>query len=244
MRASDPMRNFFNMDNGFFRALSRVADLMILNILFIICCLPIVTIGAALTGMNYVTLKMAENEEGYVAKGFLKSFRQNFRQATIIWLIMLAIGIVFVLDFLIMRNAAGTAVDILRILILAVAILYLILLIYVFPTLARFDNSIKITMKNAFIMAIADLPRTLVMLVITVGSVILTFFNAYTLWYGLMVWLLLGFALVAFANSYFMKKVFAKYTPKEEEEDVNPDAWTLDETPAEELTETIQTNTH
>ena len=72
------MRNLFSMDSGIFRFLTRLADLMILNILFIVCCIPIVTIGASVTSLYYVTLKMAVNEEGYIAKAFLKSFRQNF----------------------------------------------------------------------------------------------------------------------------------------------------------------------
>lgn len=80
------MSNFFNMDNGLFRALGKLADLMLLNILFLVCSLPIFTIGASFTAMYYVTLKLAENEEGYTPGAFLKSFKQNFKQATIIWL--------------------------------------------------------------------------------------------------------------------------------------------------------------
>lgn len=72
--------------------MGRAADLMILNIVFIICCLPIVTIGASLTALHYVTLKMVRNEESYIVKSFFKSFKQNFKQATIINLIMLLFG--------------------------------------------------------------------------------------------------------------------------------------------------------
>ncbi len=225
------MRNLFNMDSPIFRALGRLADLMLLNLVFIICCIPIVTIGAAVTALNYVTLKIAEDEEGYIVRGFFRSFRQNFKQSTIIWLILLAFGIVFGLDFYILSASTGTVMSVFRVLITAAAFLYAMVLLYVFPVLARFENSIKATIKNAFIMAIADFPRTILMLVITVGSVLITFFNAYTLVYGLLIWLLGGFALVAYANSFFMKKVLAKYMPKEEcEKAKDPDNWTLDET--------------
>lgn len=222
------MSNFFNMDNGFFRALGRLADLMILNLLFIVCSLPIFTIGASTTAMYYVTLKMAENEEGYIARGFWKSFKQNFRQATIIWLILLFIGIVLLLDLFILNNSTGQMADVLRIIIIATFIFYLILTMYVFPTLARFYNSIRQTMKNAFIMAVANLPRTVAVFVITVGSVMLTFLNTYTLWYGSLIWVLAGFAAVAYANSFFLKKVFARYIPKDDEEGANPDDWNAD----------------
>lgn len=235
------MRNLFNMDNPLFRTLGKLADLMILNICFLICCIPIVTIGAALTGMSYVTLKMAEGEEGYIVKSFFKSFKENFRQSTIIWLIMLVIGIVLGLDFLILKEATGTMVTALRVGISIASFLYLMIMIYLFAVLARFYNSIKATIKNAFIMAIADFPRTLIMLVITAASVIVTFLTAQTLVYGMLVWLMFGFALVAYCNCFFLKKVFAKYMPADEDEDKDPDAWTLDEGEGE-LDETAAEN--
>lgn len=226
------MSNFFNMDNGFFRTLGKLADLMILNILFIVCSIPIFTIGASLTAMYYVTLKMAENEDGYIARSFFKSFRQNFKQATVIWLIMLLFGIVLVLDLLIIKEATGTVWTVFRVIITATGFLYLIMLNYVFPVLARFYNSTKAIFKNSFIMAIADFPRTFIMLIITVGAVAVMFLNNYTFWYGILVWILAGFALVAFAHSFFLKKIFAKYMPKEEEEESSSDVWSVDEMPA------------
>ena len=81
------------MDNKFFVFMGRVADLMILNILCIICCIPIITIGASVTAMYYVTLKMTRNEESYIVRSFFKSFKENFKQATVIWLVALADGL-------------------------------------------------------------------------------------------------------------------------------------------------------
>lgn len=214
------MRDFFNMDNAFFRAMGRLADLMILNITFIICSLPIFTIGASTTALYYVTLKMAANEEGYVFRSFLKSFKQNFKQATVIWIALLFIGCVLGLDIYILNHAENTFGTVFLILISAITLLFLMELIYIFPLLSRFDNSVVVTFRNAFIMAIADFPRTFVMMLIVVGSVLLTFWNAYTLWYGLLVWIVCGFALIAFANSYFLNKIFKKYMPVEEETSV------------------------
>lgn len=223
------MRNLFNMDNPIFRTLGKLADLMILNIVFLICCIPVITIGPALTGMSYVTLKMAECEEGYIAKSFFKSFRQNFKQGTIIGLIMLVIGLILGIDFLILKEATGSMVTYLRIGIAIAAFFYLMIMLYLFAVLARFYNPIKTTIKNAFIMSIADFPRTLVMILITVGSVIATFLTETTLMYGILIWIMFGFALVSYCNCLFLKKVFAKYMPKKEEDDTDPDAWTLDD---------------
>ena len=218
------MRDFFSFDNTFFRALSRVADLIILNIAFIICSIPIFTIGASMTAMYYVTLKMAENEEGYVLRTFWRSFRQNFKQATLIWLGMMAAGCVLVLDVLILNGTGSSFTKIFLILIFATIILYCMVLLYVFPLLSRFENKILTTVRNAFIISLADFPRTLAMLLITVAAVLLTFLNAYTFWYGLLVWILCGFAAIAYLNSWlFFRKIFKKYTPQEEEEEVTED---------------------
>lgn len=221
------MERFFNMDNGFFRFMTRVADLLILNITFIICCLPVFTIGAALTGLYYVALKMAENDEGYIFKGFLKSFRENFKQATILWLIILALGIALVLDIMIMRNASGILGTVFLFILGVVALFLLMVFQYIFPLQARFVNTIPNTLRNAFLFSVIYLPRTIGMLVLSVGSVLVTLWNAYTITYGLLIWLLVGFALLAYLNSMLLKGAFAKYIPKDDQG--NPDYWEVKE---------------
>lgn len=207
------------MDNAFFRAMGRLADLILLNLIFILCCLPVFTIGASLTAMYYVTLKMAANEEGYVFRSFWKSFRQNFKQATAIWIIMLFFGGVLVLDLLILRNMGGSFGTVFSIIISALAVLYLMVLIYVFPVLSRFENKVTTTLRNAFIMAIADFPRTFVMMALLIAVLVISLWNAYVFWYALLAWFLFGFAAVAFANSYLFHKIFKKYIPEEESEE-------------------------
>ena len=81
------MGRIFSLDSPLFSFLNKVADLILLNILTMICCLPIITIGASMTALHYVVLKMVRDEESYIVRSYFKSFRQNFKQATIIWLI-------------------------------------------------------------------------------------------------------------------------------------------------------------
>ena len=90
--------------------MGKLADLILLNLLFIICCIPIVTIGASITAMYYVTLKMVRNEESYLFRSFFKSFKQNLKQSTVIWLILLAVSIVLWMDFRIMGQAGDTGI--------------------------------------------------------------------------------------------------------------------------------------
>lgn len=228
------MRNIFDMDNAFFRAMGRLADLMLLNICFIISCIPIFTIGAALTGMYYVTLKMAAHEEGYIFKAYVKSFKENFRQSTIIWLIALVAGIVLGTDLVILINSSGSMVKAMFVLILITILCYLMILTYVFPLLSRFENTIKATLKNALILSIAQFPRTIVMMLVPVAAVLITLWNSYTLIWGILIWILVGFALVAYINSFFLNKIFAKFIPEDDSANENPDAWFVEEAPSEE----------
>ena len=97
------MGGLFDLDSPVMRFLSKMADLIILNLLAFVCCLPIFTIGASMTALHYVLLKIVRNEEGYVVRGFFKAFKSNFKQATVIWLILLAVLFVLLGDFMIFK---------------------------------------------------------------------------------------------------------------------------------------------
>ena len=137
------MSSLFNMDSPIMRFLSRVCDIMILNILCIVFCIPIIT-AASVTAMYTVTLKMVRGEESYIFKGFLKAFKENFKQSTIIWLIMAAIGIFIYVDYRATAFLPGNMSTIFQILIGALGILYFMILVYVFPYTARFIIFLKI----------------------------------------------------------------------------------------------------
>ena len=197
--------------------MSKVADLCILNIICVVCCIPIITAGASITAMYYVTLKMVRNEEAYILRSFFKSFKQNFKQATIINLIMLLIGVVLYVDLNVSKAMQGGAGQIFQIIFMAFVLIYFILFLYVYPVLARFYNTIKNTIKNALFMAIRHFPYTVVMVIIAVCPLLLLLVKSYQIQSTLFVlFLLMGFALIAYCNSYFLAKIFDNYMPKEE----------------------------
>lgn len=206
------MGRIFDMDSPFMRFLNLVADLMILNFLMIICCLPIITVGAACTGMHYVLLKIVRGEEGYLVRGFFKSFKQNFKQATILWLIMLLVILVYIGDFIIFSYSGLKFPTILIIVILALAIILLMIAVYVFPVLSRFDNTIKNTLKNAFCMAILNLPKTILMIVLLALPLVVLYFSAYA---GIFVFMF-GISLPAYLSAFLYSGIFKKYEPEEE----------------------------
>lgn len=223
------MSGLFNMDNPFWRAMGRVADLVILNVLFFICCIPIVTIGASFSALYTITLKMAKNEESYIFRGFFKAFKENFKQSTIIWLIMLVIGVILGLDLLLSNKIDLSFMKVLRYVFLVFALVYVMVLSYVFPIQSKFVNSVKNTMRNALLMSVAHFPWTVLIILISVIPVIVLFVNVNIFFTAILpIMIFIGFSLIAFGNSYIFNRIFKKYIPEEtedadaiEENDVN-----------------------
>lgn len=217
------MNNFFSLDNKFFTFMTRVADLIIINLLFAICCLPVITIGPAMSALYYVTLKMVKNEETYPTKNFFHSFRQNLKQGMIINIIMLAALVLLSFDLYYtyqMLNVSGATIyKVLGIIILAISLLYAMIVSYVYPILSRFYNTTRNTLRNALFMSIRHLPYTIIILIIAVGPpIILLFSSAKVLSFGILFYILMGFAVIAYVQSILFVKIFANYMPKEEEE--------------------------
>ena len=159
------MRKIFDMDNPLMRALSVAADLLVLNLLVMLCCLPVFTAGAGFTAMNLVLLRQVRGEEGYLLRPFFRAFAENFKKATLLWLIILAALLFVAADYL----AASALVPTLRVLIVAVGVLVLAWAMYAFALLCRYENSLGKTMKNAAALMVAFFPRTLGMVAFTGG---------------------------------------------------------------------------
>ena len=212
----------FNPDSKFSQIMSRVFDLMIMNLIFIFTSIPIFTIGVNYTALYYVTLKMVKNEESYVFKSYWKSWRQNFKQATGIWLIFLFIGVFLVMDIFLVNQMTGPSTY-LRYVFFVILFIWGMVLTYVFPVLSRFDNTVKQTIKNSLLMSIRHLPWTIVMLVINLLPLILLIFAPTTVASLVsFVMIFLGIAVVAYANSwFFVNKIFPYYMPSEEEEELS-----------------------
>ncbi len=210
--------NFNWIDNPIMRGMGRLADFIILNLLWVVCSIPIITIGASTSALYTVMLKLVKNEEGYIAKGFLKAFKENFKQSTIMWIIFLLISIVFVVDFVSIKLMSDEIGGILQILFLFMGALLAAWMVYAFALQARFVNTVKNTLKNAMILVFAKLPFTVLIVLLTVGPVLVTFLTVRTLVIGVMVWFFAGVSLVAWLNSYLLRFVFKKLEEGGEQE--------------------------
>lgn len=206
------MGRIFDMDSPFMRFLNLVGDLMILNFLMILCCIPIITIGASCTGMYYVLLKIVRGEEGYLVRGFFKSFKQNFKQATILWLIMLLVILIYIGDFYIFSYSGLKFPAALVIAVLALALVLLMVAVYVFPVLSRFDNTVRNTLRNAFCMAVLNLPKTILLILLMALPMVVIYFSSYAAIFVFM----FGISLPAYCSAHLFNSIFKKFEPEAE----------------------------
>ena len=205
------MKNIFGQDGLLYRAVTRAAELAVLNLLFLLTCIPVVTIGAARTALYSVTLRMCRKEESYLVRSYLKYFRENLRKATGIWLICGIVILVFAADFMILLSFTGEAAEMLRVPVLAAALLACMVMSYLFPLTAWFDNTVPNTFRNALIIAMTRIGYTLpVTAVNLLPAVLLALGGKPALW-ALRIWLVLGFALGAYVNSFLFRRVFERY---------------------------------
>jgi len=197
-------QKLFDIDSPILRFMNKLFDMVLLTVIWAICCLPIFTIGAATTALYYVTMKMASDIEGYIFKDFFKAFKSNFKQATGIWMIMLAFGLTLIGSawwyYKINNSLSAVALPVL----LIIAGLYIIVLIYIFPLLARCEVTVKQLIKMAFVMSLKNFKWTLFMIVCSACMLAMGIFVAAPL-------LIIGVGLIAYIHAKVLQIVFEPY---------------------------------
>ena len=153
--------NIFSYESKFSQVFLRLAFSCWLNTLWVLCSLPIFTIGASTTALYKVTLKIADETESNITAEFFKAFRANFAQATRVWLIMLLAGALLGTDGYIVSHLRAASTGPMAVIwtlnlamIICAAIVYVIVLIYIFPLISRFENTDWAMFKNAFLIGI------------------------------------------------------------------------------------------
>ena len=211
------MATIFSPDSKASLVLRRIADGCYLNVLWFVCSLPVFTIGAATTAMYDVTLRIAENREGDVTQQFFRAFRRNFRQATVIWLILLALGIflgadIYILVHLRANASRGVAIfwTIILALVIVACIAYLVEFMFVFPLIAYVENNNRAMMVNALLIGTHYLNCTLCVFAIhfVMAVIAIRFFTPI---------LILGEGLCAVLSSFLFMPVFRICTTKPED---------------------------
>ena len=207
----------FELDGPVYSVLNKIADFLILSILYLVCCIPIITIGAATTALFYASIKLVHNE-GYVTRNFFHSFRANFRQATCIWIPAIVFFGIMILNILFFLPDAEASSGSQIFLVLNVTLLLICAFIFamVFPLLSRFQNTVLHTITNAFIMTARRLPWAFTASLLMYLPFICCFFFPVFAPYILAFWCILGFGIFSYLAAYiYDKKIFSQFVQTE-----------------------------
>lgn len=213
------MDKLFSMDNVVFRAIGKLVDLVWINLLTLVCALPVVTAGASFASMYYLLLRMAENDSGALTRGFFRAFRKNFKNATAVWLIGLVVLAVYGYELWLLHQGVMDAYGVLYKVSLGLISLIIVgavmVLNYYFALLARYDRNWKQTLKNAALLTVGFLPRSLCMAVLMLFPLALMLLSDYFFW----LWFLYGLSYPGYLIARIMLTVFQKTEARHEGQD-------------------------
>lgn len=212
------MNGLFSPDSLFVRVMSKAADLILLNVVFLLTCAPIFTIGASITALYTVCFRMGTPREGKLFADYFRAFRDNFRKGTALWLIAVAWIGVTVLNAVLCYSLQG-ALHNMFLLFVMLLVLAVLIFGYAFPLLSQFENTVKGTMKNALLLSIGYFPRSLIIGVVNVFPVALLLTNFVGFLRCALIWVAVWFAAAAYGNTMLLRKVFAPYLSNGERED-------------------------
>ena len=206
--------NLLNEDNVVHVFLNKLGDIVIANLLFILCCIPVITIGPSLTALYHCMMRTVKGNNNGTTKTFFRAFKENFKQSLIIWLRILAAGTMIHIPY-ICSYTLRSAAHMLFYPSVGVLTLLIIFTLYIFPVIATFANTLGALCRNAFLLAFMHFPTTIAIAVITIFPLYMTYLDAKLQPLYACCWFFFGFG--AFINSMLLYRFFKKLLPPEED---------------------------
>lgn len=198
----------FPPDSWLIRFLARVCDLLFLNIALVLSCCTVVLSGTAVTALYSITLKMMRGQDCDPVKGFLRALRENFLSSSFATILLLT----DVTLLAVLRGAlyAETLLmpPVVFVLLAILAAFLTALLSYLFPLLARFENTFSHHLSNAVRLSLANLPVTVLITAVNLLPLLIGLLFPTLLGVVFAFWLLFGFAAGAWINSFYLNRIF------------------------------------
>lgn len=215
------MGGLFNINSPFFRFMTKVFDIIMLSLLWTLCCIPIITIGPATSALYYAVVKSVRKDRGYPTKEFFKAFKMNFKMGTLVGIVLIVLSLLLSLNLSYAKSLSNTMGAMLWYIYLVLCVVVLMVSMYVYPVLSRFSLKFFDLLKMCFFFSIRHFLTTIVTLVIVAAGVLVIYISMFMgLFFvpGLCVYLI----------SFLMERVLKRYTPEATEEDGPVDAWYLE----------------
>ena len=215
------MNFLFNEDNFLNKALNLCGDVIIANKLFVICSIPIITIGPSLTALYHCMLRSVKGNNNGTVKTFFRAFKENFKQSLAVWLGLLVIFAVLFLDIRFLGQTDSAFGKPFLIGSYSILLLVTVITLYIFPVIAAFQGTVKSHLRNALLFAFMHLPYTVAIVLINVFPLILVYMNYDIILVFLVCWTFFLFGLGAYLISKLFYRMFKPYLG---EEDTTEDA--------------------
>lgn len=205
------MKGFFNYDGYLSKILTRVMYVVSLNLLFLLCSIPIFTIGAAQTAMYTVLLRYMRDDEPDIIRSFFRAFLDNFKKSTTVWLIMLAVGGTLAFNYYFLYQGEMSLAGVVRILLNLVLIILLVMWVYIFPVISYFDNTIRGYIRFVVGLSIAKLPYTVALVLIQTIPILGVLFLAQYIPMAVLLLICCGASLPAYYSGKLLLNLFKDY---------------------------------
>lgn len=206
------MKNIFNLESPLMQMLNRAGDMILLNVLFLICCIPVVTAGASIAALHKMMQELIYETDSGTFKGFFRAFKANFKQATIVWIVMLLVILSMGCDALLIITffSGSESVKWMLILLAVLAVLVCCVAAYMIPLLVRYQNTLREHLTNAAVLAIIKLPRTIGLVLLNLMPLILLSLSLNAFIQTLIFWVVIGFSFTTYMEVTLLKPVFAE----------------------------------
>lgn len=203
------MKSLFNLDSTFMQMLTRIGDFIIINFLCLVCCLPIITAGAAISATHRLMQDFVMENEGSIFKTFFRAFKENFKQATIVWMVFLVIAVALTANLIITYLFFSDILQsVFYVLLAVVALIVCAIVLYMFPLLTRYRNTLKETLRNAMVLMIVHPHRTLGMLLLHALPIIIIWLSFNVFLQTLIFWLFVGISFIIYMDNVILKGMF------------------------------------
>lgn len=220
--------NIFSSDGWFSRIFGTIGDIIIVNFLFIICSIPIVTMGASMSAMYYTLLKKQRTGEyGGIVKTFFKGFKDNFKQSTIAWILFLLVSFIFSMDFNLFGKGGPQENSAMYYTCVVLFILTCFIAIYLFPVICAFENTLKNLILQAIFFAAKNFIFTILIMILYTLPIYFLLANPQVFMVGIFILIVCGFGLIAYLASFMFNKAFSPYLEDvtKQYSDDDPDSW-------------------
>lgn len=205
------MGNIFRWDSPLMRLMMLITNLICLNVLWLLCCLPIITAGAATTAMYYVLFQYITKQDDSVLKPFFKAFKENFKTVTPVWILHLLIGSALGAEAFYLSQGAQLWLKVVFGLLLLV---YAGVSGYLYPIFARYNTSRKKAVFNSFALSTRHLFTTCCVVILNAVPLAMLLLLPEVFWKTILLWTLGGFSLLAYLCGQMLLVVLRKYEPQ------------------------------